>query len=434
MRLRVRDGRIIDPAHNVDSVADVLIEDGRIVGLEPATDPDRGSTQGDAQVIDATGKIVCPGFIDMHVHFRDPGYEYKEDIETGSRAAAAGGFTTVCCMPNTDPVIDNGAVASYVRKRAQDAGVIDVLPFGSITKRQAGEELSEMGELVRAGCVGFSDDGKPVMRADVMRNALSYSRIFNAPIISHCEDLNLTRDGQMHEGYYSFVFGLKGIPAEAEETMVARDLLLARLTGGRLHVCHVSTRGSLELIRRAKAEGIAVTCEVTPHHLTLTDEVVGSYDTNTKVNPPLRSEDHVQALRQALSEGLIDCIATDHAPHHLESKDCEYAAAAPGIAGLETAVAVIMDRLVHSGALDITKMVSLFTVGPARVLGLDRGTLSPGARADITIIDPDRVKRVNPETFNSKARNTPFAGMELRGWPWMTISEGRVVAHDGSVG
>jgi len=431
MRLLLESGRVIDPANNVDAVLDVLIEDGRIAALGDI----RHDDDIHADAVDCRGKIVCPGFIDLHTHLREPGYEYKEDISSGSRAAAAGGFTTVCCMPNTDPVIDNGAVAGFVRRRAQEVGLVNVLPIGAITKRQAGEELAEMGELVAAGCVAVSDDGKPVLRSDVMRHALEYSRLFGIPVMSHCEDASLSA-GQMHEGYCSTVYGLKGIPAEAEEIMVARDLILARLTGGRLHICHISTKGALEAVKQAKASGLAVTCEATPHHLALTDEVVGSYDTDTKVNPPLRSEEHRAALREALASGLIDCIATDHAPHHFESKDCEYGLASFGISGIETAVAVIMDSLVRPGLLDIARMVELFTTGPAGIIAANRatvGALTCGAPADVTIIDPDMVRTVDPRKFYSRGKNTPFKGMELRGWPCMTIVGGRIVAEDGRV-
>lgn len=426
MKLLVKGGRVIDPGNNIDEICDVLIINSKIAAIGrdlPIT--------GDEDVVDAGGKIVCPGFIDIHAHFRDPGYEYKEDIITGSKAAAVGGFTTVCCMPNTDPVIHNGPVASYVRRKGEEAGLVNVLPIGSITRNLEGEELSEMAELAEAGCIAFSDDGNPVMRSDVMRHALEYAGMLNLPIFSHCEDLNLSRDGQMHEGYYSTLYGLQGIPAEAEEIMIARDVELASLTGARLHVCHVSTRGALHIIEEAKSSGAHVTCEVTPHHLTLTDEAVSSYDTDTKVNPPLRSEDHVNALVKAVSSGLIDCIATDHAPHNVESKDCEYAKASFGISGIETAVPVIMDRLVHTGLLDIVEMVRLFTLGPSRVLGLCLGTLTPESKADITIIDPDAIGRVDPAAFHSKGKNTPFKGMELRGWPWMTISGGKIVAREG---
>ena len=426
MKLLVKGGRVIDPANKVDRVTDILIVDGKIASVG-----DDLPTSRDGDVINATGKIVCPGFIDIHAHFRDPGFEHKEDIITGSKAAAVGGFTTVCCMPNTDPVVHNGPVAGYVRRKGEAVGLINLLPVGSITKNLEGEELSEMAELAAAGCVGFSDDGKPVMRSDVMRHALEYADMLNLPILSHCEDLNLSGDGQVHEGYYSTLYGLQGIPAEAEEIMVARDMELAQLTGAHLHICHVSTAGALRIIEEARASGIRVTCEVTPHHLTLTDEGIGTYDTDTKVNPPLRSEDHVKALVDAVTSGVIDCIATDHAPHNVESKDCEYAKASFGISGIETAVPVIMDKLVHAGLLDITKMVSLFTTGPAKVLSLDIGTLTPGSKADITIIDPDAVRQVDPARFYSKGKNTPFKGMELRGWPWMTIFSGTVVARGG---
>ncbi len=427
MRLLVKGGRVIDPESGRDEIADVVVEKGKIVRIAKST------RIKNAQILDASGKIVCPGFIDIHVHLREPGFEYKEDIASGTRAAAAGGFTTVCCMPNTDPVIDNLAVARFIKDRAQSSGVTNVLPIGTITKKQAGDELSEYADLLAAGCVAFSDDGFPVMKADVMRNAFEYTRMFGVPLLTHSEDLHLTADGQMHEGYYSTYYGLKGIPAAAEEVMVARDIVLARLTGGHLHVCHTSTAGSMDLIRRAKAEGLNVSCEVTPHHLTLSDEIVGTYDTDTKVMPPLRSQDHIEALRAALLDGTVDCIATDHAPHHLESKDCEYNLAAVGISGLETAVAVIMDQLVKPGHLGLVDMVRLFTVGPADVLGLDKGTLEAGVAADITIIDPDLTKVVDPTHFYSKGKNTPFKGREFTGWPWATIVNGKLVYCDGQI-
>jgi dihydroorotase len=427
MKLLIKGGRVIDPANSLDDTMDILVEDDRIVAVE------KDLPDSDSQIINANNKIVCPGFIDMHVHLREPGQEYKEDITSGSRAAAAGGFTTVCCMPNTEPVIDNAAIASFVRERARKIGLVNVYPVGAITRGREGNELSKMAELVSAGCVAVSDDGKPVMRSDVMRNALEYAKMFDLPVLAHCEDLNLSRDGQMHEGYYSILCGLKGIPVEAEEVMIARDIMLARLTGGHLHVCHISTRGAVELIREAKAEGINVTCEVTPHHLILSDAVVDGYDADTKVSPPLRSKEHIMALREALNEGVIDCIATDHAPHHRESKDCEYVLASPGISGVETAVALIMDKLVNPGILSIDQMVSLFTTGPAEVLGLNRGSLFPGDVADITMIDPQAIKTVDPGKFYSKGKNTPFKGMELKGWPWMTIKAGKIVAREGEI-
>lgn len=427
MRLLIKGGRVIDPANGINEISDILIENGKISKIKA------GIASDNCEVIDAADKLVCPGFIDMHVHLREPGFEYKEDIISGTRAAAAGGFTTVCCMPNTEPVIDNGTVASFIREKAGQQGLANVLPIGCISKKQEGNEIAAMGELFEAGCVAVSDDGKPVMNSSVMRNALDYAKMFKMPVLSHCEDVNLSRDGQMHEGYYSTIYGLKGIPAAAEEVMVARDILLAKLTGGHVHICHISTPGSIDLIRRAKAEGVRVTCEVTPHHLTLTDEIVGSYDANTKVNPPLRPFAYVQALREALNDGTIDCIATDHAPHHQESKDCEYILASFGISGLETAIAVIMDYLVNKGILDIEKMVSLFTTGPAKILGLNSGTLSTGTAADLTIIDPNLTKTVNVDEFYSKGKNTPYKGQNLKGWPFMTIRCGKIVSTDGKI-
>ncbi len=427
MKLLIKGGRVIDPANDIDEARDILVEDGVIAAVQADIRDEA------AVLIDASGKIVCPGFIDLHVHLREPGFEYKEDIASGTRAAAAGGFTTVCCMPNTEPVIDNAAIASFVRERAAKSGIVNVLPVGCVTKRQEGKELSEMADLVAAGCVAVSDDGKPVSDAGLMRNAMDYAKMFDLPVLSHCEERSLTRDGQMHEGYYSTLYGLKGISTAAEEIMVSRDLILAGLTEAHVHICHASTRGSMELIRDAKARGIWVTCEVTPHHLLLTDEIVGSYDADTKVNPPLRSDEHLAALREGLLDGTVDCIATDHAPHHLESKDCEYNLASFGISGLETAVASIMDGLVNRGLLDVPRMVELFTLGPAEVLGIDKGTLDVGADADITIIDPEAIKVVEPARFYSKGKNTPFKGQTLKGWPCMTIVGGNVVARDGKI-
>lgn len=426
MNLLVKGGRVIDPASGVDRLMDILIAGGKIMRLDEDIPADG------CEVLDASGKIVCPGFIDLHVHLREPGFEYKEDIATGTRAAAAGGFTTICCMPNTDPIIDNAAVASFVKERSRKSGIVNVLPIGAITKNQAGQELAEMTELIAAGCVAFSDDGKPVERADIMRNALEYVKMFDLPIMSHCEEPRLSKGGQMHEGYYSTIYGLKGIPAEAEEIMVARDLLLSKLTGARIHICHISTAGSVDLIRRAKAQGIRVTCEVTPHHLTMTDEAVGDYDQDTKVNPPLRSQEHVEALWDGLKDDTIDCIATDHAPHHQESKEGEYELASTGISGLETAVPLVMS-LVRQGILELGTVIEKMTVGPARVIGSDRGYLQEGAAADITIIDLEAVRKVDPGHFYSKGKNTPFKGMELTGWPFATIVAGKIVAKEGSV-
>ncbi len=427
MKLLIKGGRVVDPANDIDAIMDVMVEDGLISAVEVNILDLEGT------IIDATGKIVCPGFIDMHVHLREPGYEYKEDIASGTRAAAAGGFTTICCMPNTDPPVDNAAVAAFIRERATKSGIVNVMPIGCISKEQAGRELTEMADLVAAGCVAVSDDGKPVSDANLMRNALEYAKMFDLPVLSHCEERSLTKDGQMHEGYFSILYGLKGIPAAAEEIMVARDIILAEMTHSRVHVCHASTKGSMDLIRTAKARGVNISCEVTPHHLVLTDEITGDYNSDTKVNPPLRSIEHIEALRHGLTDGTVDCIATDHAPHHQESKDCEYDLASFGISGLETAVAVVVDGLVNKGLLDWTQMVELFTIGPAEVLGIDKGTLDIGTSADVTILDPMLIKTVKPEEFYSKGKNTPFKGQTLKGWPWMTIVKGKIVAREGQI-
>ncbi len=425
MKLLIKNGRVIDPGNNIDKVQDVLIEDGYISSIGE-------SKAVKAEVVDAEGLIVAPGFIDMHVHLREPGFEYKEDITTGSWAAAAGGFTAICCMPNTEPAIDNHVVANFVKERAQKSALVKVYPIGSITKGINGEELSEIAGLVSAGCIALSDDGKPVKHANIMRNAMDYAKMFDLPILSHCEEMDLSRGGLMHEGYFSTIYGLQAIPAAAESIMVGREISLAKLTGGRLHICHLSTAESLDLVRKAKGDGLAVTCEVTPHHLALSDEIVGSYDPNTKVNPPLRSTDHINALIAGVNDGTIDCIATDHAPHHLESKDCEYQLASFGISGLETAVAVCLD-LVNKNVLSLERVISMFTVGPARILNIDGGSLAKGAKADITIIDPRLIKTVDTGNFYSKGKNSPFHGQQLQGWPVMTIVDGTIVAANGEL-
>ncbi|MGE5417016.1 MAG: dihydroorotase [Acidobacteriota bacterium] len=427
MRLLVKGGRIIDPANNMDMIGDVLVEDGVIKEVKASI------SAGKAEVLDASGKLVCPGFIDMHVHLREPGYEYKETIESGTMAAASGGFTTICCMPNTSPVNDNRAISELIKAAAMREGIVNVLPIGAITKGQKGQEMAPVAELVKAGCIAISDDGKPVMNSEIMRRVMEYVRMFDIPVISHCEDLQMAEEGQMHEGYYSTYYGLKGIPAVAEEVMAMREIMLAEMTGGRLHIAHASTTGTMEMVRMAKAKGLRVSCEVTPHHLSLTDEIVGSYDADTKVNPPLRSKDHVAALVKALQDGTVDCIATDHAPHEMESKDCEYNLASFGISGLETAVAVVFDYLIKNNLVDLTTVIKAWTAGPAGVLGISAGTLSPGVPADITIIDPECERMVNTNDFYSKGKNTPYKGMTLKGWPWATIVAGRMVAKDGQI-
>jgi dihydroorotase len=425
MSLLIRNGRVIDPASQLDAVVDVLLEGATVAQVGPALPAPR-----DADVIDATGKVVCPGFIDIHVHLREPGFEYKETVATGTRAAAAGGFTAVCCMANTHPVNDNRSITDYILDKARTEGRVRVYPIGAVTRGLEGKELAELAELAEAGCVGFSDDGKCVMNANVYRRAMEYTLPFGVPVISHAEDAHLTAGTAMNEGVVSTELGVPASPAAAEDIMVARDILLAELTGGHVHFAHVSTAGAVRLIRDAKARGIRVTAEAAPHHLVLTEEVVRSFDANTKMNPPLRSKRDVEALVEGLADGTIDCIATDHAPHALSEKEGEYDHAAFGIVGLETAVPVLLDRLVRPGLLSLEALVARMSTNPARLLNLPGGTLRPGTPADVTILDLDRELTVEPARFQSRSRNTPFAGWALRGGPWRTIVGGRVVAGE----
>ncbi len=420
-KLLLKGGRVIDPKAGEMFTADILIVEGKVAAIGPALEA------GEGAVMDVTGKLVAPGLIDMHVHFREPGFEAKETIASGSRAAARGGFTAVVCMPNTDPVADNRAVISCIKARAQETGLVKVYPVGAITRGIRGEELTEMADLKEAGAVALSDDGRPVASAAVMRRAMQYARMVGLPIISHCEEPALSAGGVMHEGYMSTVLGLPGIPAAAEEIMVARDIILSEYTGCPLHIAHVSTAGSVRLIREAKARGVPVTAEVAPHHFTLTHRAVANYDTSTKVNPPLRTEDDVAALKEALADGTIDVIATDHAPHTLEEKDVEYQLAPFGLVGLETALGLVWTELVIPGVLSPVEAIRKLTVNPARILGLPEGVLKVGGDADITIIDPELVEVVDPATFASKGRNTPFAGRRLQGLPVATIVKGQVV-------
>ncbi|MEW6106753.1 MAG: dihydroorotase, partial [Bacillota bacterium] len=381
---------------------------------------------------DVRGKVVLPGLIDMHVHLREPGREDEETIETGTLAAARGGFVAVACMPNTDPPLDTGAAVRFVLSRARETGHVRVLPVGAITRGLGGTELAEIGELRRAGAVAISDDGRPVTNATVMRHAMEYASMFDMPVISHAEDVELSAGGAINEGYWSTRLGLPGIPAAAEETMVARDIFLAELTGARLHIAHVSTAGSVELIRRAKEKGILVTCEATPHHFTLTDEAVAGYDTNTKVNPPLRTQRAVEAVRQGLADGTIDVIASDHAPHTAEEKEVEYELAAFGMIGLETSLALAVTELVRPGILTLGQLVERMSYGPARTLGLDWPGIVPGAEANITVLDPDASFVVDPAGFASRSRNTPFSGRRLFGKVVATVVEGRLAYGAGA--
>jgi dihydroorotase len=423
--LLIRNGRVLDPASGVDAVQDVLVTDGRIARLGVGLAAPEGTV-----TVDATGRVVCPGFIDVHVHLREPGYEYKETIETGTRAAAAGGFTAVCAMANTLPVNDNRAVTDYVLARARAGAVTRVYPIGAVTKNLEGKDLAELAELAEGGCVAFSDDGKCVANAQLYRRAMEYALPFGMPIISHAEDPHLAGSGVMHEGLVSTELGLPGQPAAAEDVMVARDILLAELTSAHLHVAHISTAGAVRLVREARARGVRVTAEVTPHHLLLTDEAVRSWDPNLRMAPPLRTKRDTDALLEALADGTIDCIATDHAPHELSEKEGEFSTAANGVVGLETAVPLLLDLLVRPGRLDLATLVARLTSGPAGLLRLPGGSLAPGAPADITVLDLERSWRVDPATFASKSRNTPFAGARGLGGPVMTIVGGARVAGD----
>jgi dihydroorotase len=420
--LLIRGGRVIDPAGSVDAVQDVLIEDGKIARVGGKLTAPPG-----AVVIEAADRWVCPGFIDMHVHLREPGHEYKETVATGTRAAAAGGFTAVCCMANTRPVNDNRAVTDYIRAKAESEGIVRVYPIGAVTRGLEGKELAELAELAEAGCVAFSDDGKCVMNAELYRRAMEYTLPFGAPVISHAEDHTLSRGGCMHEGVVSTELGLRGIPAAAEDVMVARDIVLAELTGAHVHIAHLSTAGAVRLVREAKARGVRVTAEVTPHHLLLTEDAVRSWDGNTKMAPPLRTKRDVEALIEALADGTIDCVATDHAPHALSEKEGEFDHAANGVVGLETAVALLLDRLVRPGVLPVATLVSRLSRDPARLLRLPGGSLGAGAPADLTLIDPQGAVTIDPARFKSKSRNTPFAGWTATGRPWKTIVAGKIV-------
>ena len=420
-KLCIKNGRVMDPASGRDETADVLIENGRVAAIGASLDPAGG------EVLNAAGLVVAPGFIDMHVHLREPGFEHSETIETGARAAAAVGFTTICCMPNTQPVNDNATVTNYIVERAERTAVTHVLPIGAITRNSAGEELAAIGSMRGAGIVAISDDGRPVMNARIMRRAMELARMLGLPVINHCEDLNLSADGSMHEGLHSVRLGLRGIPSAAEDVMVARDILLAELTGARYHVAHISTPTAVTLVAQAKARGLPVTCEVTPHHLSLTDGQVGRYDSNFKMKPPLRSGADVEALVDAIAQGKIDAIATDHAPHPGSEKMQEFEACPFGIIGLETALGVALEHLVHSGRVHLMRLIELFTRGPARALNLDRGRLYPLGPADITMFDTTREWTYDVNGSFSKSSNSPYHGRAFRGGPAVTIVNGRVV-------
>jgi dihydroorotase len=428
MNILIKKGHIIDPSQGIDSIGDVLIEDGKIVEIrmDGNGETEKRRNRDTRRIIDAKEMFVIPGLIDMHVHLREPGYEHKETIKTGTDAAIRGGFTTVCCMPNTYPINDNASVTEFIIRKAALEGLCTVLPIGAITKGQNGEELVEMGTMKDQGCVAFSDDGLPVMNSLIMRRALEYSKAFGLPIISHCEDLTLSEEGVMNEGLLSITLGLKGIPAEAEQIMVFRDILLAELTRGKLHIAHVSTQGSVKLIRDAKKRGVNVTAETCPHYFSLTEDAVKDYDTNAKVNPPLRTKKDVDVIKEGLKDGTIDIIATDHAPHNRDEKLREFDLAPSGISGLETALGLSL-RLVDEGILNMNQLIEKMSVNPAQILGISsKGSLKPGSDADVTILDTKKETRVDAEKFVSKGKNTPFHGWILKGMPVITISKGRV--------
>ncbi len=425
MRLLLKNGRVVDPANGRNGTFDVLIEDGRIARVEPNL-----AVEG-AEVFEiAAGQIVAPGLIDIHVHLREPGQEHKETVATGVASAVAGGFTAVACMPNTDPVNDHAGITQFILKKAAEAQLAHVYPIGAVSLGSKGEQLAELGEQKTAGCVAFSDDGRPVATALLMRRALEYANMLNLPIINHCEDPTLKGDGVAHEGYHATTLGLRGIPGVAESLMVERDVSLAELTGGHVHIAHMSARQSLRAVRAGKERGVRVTCEVAPHHFTLTDAALDGptkYDTNLKMNPPLREDADRDAMLDGIADGSVDVIATDHAPHHADEKMLEFDRAPFGIVGLETAVPIVFDRLVHAGRITLPRMIELLSVNAAKAMGLPGGNLSIGAPADVTVLAPDMNVKVHASALRSKSKNTPFDGWELRGGVAATIVGGRIV-------
>ncbi len=426
MRIYLKGGRVIDPLHTIDDYCDILVEDGKTVLIAP---PGQVEAPGDAQAIDLAGKIVAPGLMDMHTHLREPGEEYKETIASGCLAAVTGGFTAIVCMPNTRPANDNRSVTEYILRKAAETDLAVVYPVGAITKGLQGETLAEFGDMKTAGIVAVTDDGRPVMNGELMRRALEYAKGFDLPVISHCEDLPLCCGGVMNEGIVSTRLGLPGIPAAAEEVMVFREVTLARLTGAPVHIAHVSTRGSVEIIRRAKEAGVSVTAETAPHYFSLTEEAVSGYDTDAKMNPPLRTADDVEAIIEGLKDGTLDAVASDHAPHSVLEKEVEFQAAANGIVGLETTLPLTL-ALVHAGRLSFSEAIAKLSANPARILRLDRGAIDVGNRADFTIIDPRKPFLVDAKKFKSLSRNSPFHGRELKGKAVMTIINGRIVYSD----
>ncbi|HUX07395.1 MAG TPA: dihydroorotase [Acidobacteriota bacterium] len=420
-RLLLKGGRVIDPVNKRDEVADLLVEDGRIAEVKP------GIEAGDSEVIDCSGKLVCPGFLDIHVHLREPGFEESETISSGTAAAAAGGFTGVCCMPNTSPPADNASVIEYILEVAERKAAVPVYPIGAVTRGQEGKELAEIGEMVEAGAVAVTDDGSCVMSSKLMRRAMEYASTFGIKVIQHAEDHSLTEGGVANEGAIGTMLGLSPMPGVAEEIIVRRDIALAEYLKLPVHIAHISVAGAVRAVREAKERGVQVTCEVTPHHFTLSDAAIEEFDTNTKMNPPLRAAEDVEECARGLADGTIDCIATDHAPHHVDKKNLEFDLAAFGITGLETCVGLTFDRLVHREFFDFNRMVELLAVNPAKIIGLDRGHLTVGAEAFVTILDPEAEWTVRAEASKSLSRNTPFDGWRLKGAPAGVVIGGKAI-------
>ena len=426
MKLLIKNGLVIDPANKIEEKLDILVENGKIVKIG------KNISDSKAKIINAKDRIVTPGFIDMHTHLREPGFEYKETIESGSKAAAKGGYTTICCMPNTNPPIDNQAMVEFIKLKSSQIGIVDVLPIGTITKGREGKELSPIGELYNAGAIAISDDGDCVANSEILRRALQYTQMFNIPIIEHCEDINLTAEGVINEGYYSTLLGLKGIPSSSEEVMVARDILITREFGGKLHIAHVSTAGSVDLIELGKKMNVTVTAEATPHHFTLDDSMLQTYDTNFKVKPPLRTKNDVKAIKNGLKNDIIDVIATDHAPHAELDKHVEFNNAADGIIGLETCFPLIITELVKPKILSLSQAISKITINPAKILNLNKGTLSVGSDADITIADIKEEIMIDEGFFASRSTNSPFIGRKVFGEICKVIKNGNIIYEKNS--
>lgn len=427
MKLMLKGGRIINPGKKFDRVSDILIEDGKVAAIG-----ENLAAEG-AEVMDVSGLVVAPGLIDMHIHLREPGQEAKEDFASGSRAAAAGGFTTVACMPNTRPVVDSAILVNGLVERARQAAVVNIKVIGALSKKQEGKELAEVGDMLSVGAVAFSDDGHYVPNAKLLLNGLDYLRTFGGIIISHAEEESLVEEGVMHEGHHSAMMGMKGRPSVAEDIAVARDILLAEYADAKIHIAHISSKGAVDLVRQAKARGVKVTAEVTPHHLTMTDRVINNFDASTKVNPPLRTQDHVDAMLAGLKDGTIDAIVTDHSPHAYEEKDVEYRFAPSGFPGLETSLGVLLTELYHTGKLGLNEIIAKMTCAPAKVFDLPSGVLEVGAAADITVIDPELEWTVDAKKFYTRGSHSPFVGRQLKGKATLTIVNGKVVMKDGEI-